>query len=128
MIETYSHNEHFELLRDWNNARKQFGLERWMLPDFGLVIDDIAMAFLVTTNSPVAWIAHWSVRPELSKEDRDRAINDLTKEFEKISKEKGFRLLQTLGKSGFNLSYRLRKNGFIAADGEFTFFVKDLGA
>jgi len=97
-----------------------------MLPDLGVVFDDVAMAFLVTTNSPVAWIAHWAVDPKLPKEDRDHAIAELTRELETLAKKKGYRLLQTLGKVGFNLSHRLRKNGFTAADGEYTFFVKEI--
>lgn len=126
MIKPYSHEEHFELLKRWNDAREQYGLEEWMLPKFGLVAHDRAAAFLVTTDSPVAWIAHWTVAPELTKEERDLVIEELARALEAIAREKGFRLLQTLGKFGHNLSDRLRAHGFFEAEGAFTFFAKSL--
>jgi hypothetical protein len=126
MITTYSHSKHFELLKSWYDQRDQLGLETWMLPDLGLVCDNKAIAFLVTTNSPVAWIAHWTVAPSLTKIERDTVFNELTLELEALAQSKGYRLLQTLGKVGHNLSTRLREHNFLEAPGEFTFFVKEL--
>ena len=126
MIEIYSHSKHFELMKSWNDARCQFGLEPWMLPDLGFVADNRAMAFLVTTNSPVAWFANWTVDPEATKSERVYLITDLIEELEKVSREKGFRLTQTLGKVGHGIEEILKINGYIAAKGEYSFFVKEI--
>lgn len=126
MITPYVHAEHFKTLRLWNDARGQRGLEPWMLPDIGFVWNDNAMAFLVTTNSPVAWIAHWTVKPDLPRELRGEAFRALAGHAETFARERGFRLVQTLGKVGFQLSYDLRMTGYLAAPGEFLFLVKDL--
>lgn len=126
MIELYSHDAHFSILKEWNDSRGQLGLERWMLPDLGFVCDRKAIAFLVTTNSPVAWIAHWSVSPAEEKEERDELVLELAQVLEREATERGFRILQTLGKVGHNLERRLRELGFLEAAGQFTFFAKNL--
>lgn len=128
MIEMYSHEKHFELLKSWFDKRDMPGLERWMLPDLGLVLEKSALAFLVTTNSPVAWIAHWAVDPKLDRHSRDVAFCLLSKEMEHLAREKGFRLLQTIGLVGHHLSLSLRREGFLKANGAFNFFCKDIGA
>jgi hypothetical protein len=125
-IEKYSSTKHFQTLRRWNDVRGQVGLEHWMLPDLGFVAGDRAIAFLVTTNSPVAWIAHWTVDPELSKEQRDQVLDVLAAHIERVAKEKGFQIVQTLGKVGHNLSQRLEDRGYLSAPGPFTFYVKDI--
>ena len=126
MIENYSHDWHFERLKEWNDSRGQFGLEQYMLPDLGFVWNDRAIAFLVTTNSKVAWIANWTFDPSLRAWERDEATAELLSKIESVSRDLGFRFLQTLGRSGKRLADRLRANDFLEAPGEFIFFVKDL--
>ena len=126
MIKSYSHDEHFEIFKKWNDARFQYGVEAWMLPDLGFVCNDNAMAFLVTTNSPVAWLGNWIVNPDCSREERKMLIGELIVELEKVAKEKGFKLTQTLGMVGLGLSEILKSYGYSSTDGEYSFFVKDI--
>ena len=126
MIKLYSHNEHFETFKKWNDLRFQYGVEAWMLPDLGFVCNNSAMAFLITTNSPVAWFGNWIVDPNLNREQRKLVINELIVELEKVAKEKGFKLTQTLGMVGMGLSEILKLHGYNSTDGEYSFFVKDI--
>lgn len=126
MIIPYEHKKHFSLLKEWNDARGQVGLEEWMLPDLGYVYDDKAIAFLVTTNSPVAWIAHWTVKPFLSREDREISFNALSGHLEKDAQKMGFKLIQTLARVHRHLLKDLESRGFLSDHESYKFLVKDL--
>lgn len=126
MIEGYKNEKHFSVLKAWNDARGQFGLEEWMLPKLGYVLDDKAIAFLVTTNSPVAWIAHWSVEPKLLRNERDLAFMTLAAHLEKEAYQMGFKLIQTLARVNRGLLTALKTRRFVSTPDLYTFLVKDI--
>lgn len=126
MVTAYTHKEHFELLKAWNDARCQYGLEQWMLPDLGFVSDIGAMAFLVTTNSPVAWMDNCAVNPTLNRTERDVAVAELIACLEQVSKDKGYRLVQAIAKADLGLAALLSNSGYTTSPGVFKYFVKQL--
>lgn len=128
MIETYSHEKHFELIKDWNDARGQVGLEPWMLPEVGWVIGLQAAVFLVPINPQMTWLANWVVAPKISSADRGILLKRLFDAVEIEVRRKGFRILQTLGKAGHNMGRRLSFYGFVTAPGYYEFFAKNIGA
>lgn len=127
MIHQYDHKKHFEMLKSWNDSRGQCGLEEWMLPKLGFVLEGQAIAFLVTTNSPVAWIAHWTINPTIKGLDnREVIFMTLSRHIEKEAQHMGFKLIQTLARVNRGLLTTLKKRGFIATEDLYTFLVKDI--
>lgn len=124
MTVKYSHNTHFEVLKSWYDDRNTLGLKPEMLPDLGYVSNDIAIAFLVTTNSPVAWIANWTVDPKATLEQRNRAIYELLVQCEEEAKRLGYKILQSCAMKD-NMKLRFDVAGY-KSFGDFTFVAKSL--
>jgi len=96
MIQRYSHANHLPQLKLWldhyNIALPQLEL----LSDRGFVSDDVAIGFLVTTNSRQYMIDHVVADPFVNKERRDAALNNLFRHLVEEASKMGAKMVTAL--------------------------------
>ena len=64
-----------------------------MLPDIGIVVNEVAAGFLYLTNSKLAW-ANWIVTDKSYREDdRGEIINNVILSLEEIAKDNGVEVM-----------------------------------
>jgi hypothetical protein len=124
VVRPYTRSD-FDLLNSWLEQRGIFGVTDEMLGHLGFCVPDAAFAFLLLSNSPIAWIANWVVNPAATQEQRDSSISALLMKCESVAKDNGCIVIQSLAK------FENMKNRFVNNDynsfGEFTLYSKILG-
>ena len=96
MLERYRHSEHYALIRSWFEERGMQPPVPNLLPDFGLVKDRIAVAFLVKTNSGIARIDNIAFAPGSAAGDRDSTCAHLFAALESEAARCGYRAVEVL--------------------------------
>jgi hypothetical protein len=96
MIRTYSHTEHFPLVKAWLTDRALPVPDPSYLPDCGFVALGIAIGFLVKTNSKVARIENLVVSPSADEKTRDAAFYELFNALETEAKRSGYSMIEVL--------------------------------
>jgi hypothetical protein len=125
MVKRYNPFMHFEMLEAWLPAFNIPVPKPDSLPEFGLIVDDIAIAFLVRTDSAVAYIDHVITDPRSEKLKRDRALKTLFLELETQAKREGFSVVTTLVNLPSHIE-RVKRLGY-QAHGDYTLFCKVTG-
>lgn len=125
MVKRYNPFLHFEKLQGWLPAFNIPVPNPDSLPEFGLIVDDIAIAFLVRTDCSQAYIDFVITDPRSEKLKRDRALKTLFLELETQAKREGFEVVTTLVNLPSHIE-RVKRLGY-QAHGDFTLFRKFVG-
>jgi hypothetical protein len=88
----YVREEHFEQIREWFRFRKEDIVPK-ALPENGFIIPGKAAGFLYRTDSSVAWIENLIAAPDLSREERNQAVDAIVAAVVERAKELGFDVL-----------------------------------
>lgn len=79
-----------KIIADWYKNHGQEAEQADFLSDIGFIVDNIAAAFLYTTNSSVCWIESYISNPESNKKDRKKALDLITEAIIQKAKDLGF--------------------------------------
>jgi hypothetical protein len=93
-IDNYSHEEHYELVCKWLSSRGMPRPDPRYLSDIGLVVDDVAIGFLYTTNSELCYIDCFVADPDACEFKRSEALDILLREIEGLALDLGFSMAQ----------------------------------
>lgn len=122
-VEKYSHEKHLPLVRQWLREYDFGEPDLALFSDCGFVVDNVAIAFLYTTNSAQGFIDQLISDPTSEKERRSRAIDQLFRELEAEARNRKVTQLRVLGND--TTSERFARLGYTKYD-SFNFFYKDL--
>jgi hypothetical protein len=86
-----------------------------LLPKNGLIIDGKCAGFLYSTDSGIAWMEFVVGNPEISKEERDGALDALIHGLARMAKDLGFMKVFTSTNSN-RFTKRLLDCGFVVGD------------
>lgn len=96
----------------------------WSLPESGVIIDRVAVGFLILTNNQIGIFDFFISNPLSSKQDRDRALDEIVLNFIELSSDLGLKALKCTSQHPLIME-RALKHGF-SLIGEFSSFFKEL--
>lgn len=115
-IRRYDHERDYPMISEWHRGWKQEPVDPELLSDYGIIVGNIAAAWLYTSNSKLTWIECTVVDPKSDKTARRDAIVALYKELFNEAKRLGFSLVM-----GYTISPRIASD----SDRYGTKFIKD---
>ena len=110
MVNTFDESHYLDLCRWWESHGMPI-VPMDHLSTHGRVVDNIAAGFLIATDTPLAILDFFITNPESSKEDRDKALDELTQTLIKDAKVLGYDVLMASSKISAVVE-RAKKNGF----------------
>ena len=125
MIEIYSHDQHYNLLRSWLAAHDIIVPPKDLFSDIGLCVNRKAIGFLFLTNSPQAYMDNIAADPKIDKSLRDSNLRVLTDALTAIAQQKGVKILNTLT-SLATMKERLYDMNFKRLPDNYAFYTKFL--
>jgi len=125
LVKNYS-PEDYSTVCTWWAARGWPCLPEVLLPQTGIVVQDIAAGFVYKTNSSLALMEWIVTNPKASSEDRNQGLSLLLDGCISLAKELGSTMIIT-SLSDKGLIERYSKHGFMATDTEMTNMVRGLG-
>lgn len=87
---SYSHADHYEMLCGWLAARDIGAPVPSLLPNVGLCVDNVAIGFLVVTNSGIASLENFATNPTSDSFSRTKALNILISSLEQLASDYGY--------------------------------------
>lgn len=112
----------YNMILEWCFIRGIRHPEKWQLPETGIVVDDIAVGFLVLTNNHCAILDFYFSSPLSDKKLRDGALDELTEELLELAARNGVKKV-FCGSDKDPIKKRAIKHGFDFL-GSFSFFEK----
>lgn len=101
-ISRYRDDLHYDMLKEWWEARNLMPVPQECLPAYGAVVDGIVAGFLYQTDSKVCMIENLISDKRSAKDERRRAIDSLIKHICQEAKRQGFNYV-----IGYTISDRL---------------------
>jgi hypothetical protein len=95
-LERYNAFKHYEMISGWWKSWGQDPVSTGMLPNTGVVVEDMACAFLYRTDSDVCLIENLvtkKVESEEEKQTRDEAIDWAVQALCSIASESGYKAI-----------------------------------
>ena len=80
----------FDAFIEWHHQRGIRAVALDALPSYGLVVENIAMGFLVSTDTEMAILDFFITNPETSKVVRDQALDEIVMGLLRYGDEQGF--------------------------------------
>lgn len=96
MIERYTHDKHYDMVKQWLFFRGMGVPEKDMFSSYGLCVNNAAIGFLFLTNSKQAYIDNIAANPEKTEAERDHSLTTLIKALELAAIEKGSTFVSVL--------------------------------
>lgn len=119
----YREEDHDQIIR-WCLERDIPIPHRWALPESGVIIDRVAVGFLILTNNHVGIFDFFITNPLASKQARDKALDEIVLNFIELATDLGLRALHCDSQHPA-IKERAIKHGFISL-GDFTSFHREL--
>lgn len=122
MHRAFEEKDH-KTLCSWWRKRGWPELPLAMLPNVGVIVEEKAAAFLIQTDTAVAWL-EWIVSdPEA--ENTGEAVSEAIHILTKVAKELGFAVVMT-SINNKRLEQRFENEGYVAQDVDMTNMVRRL--
>jgi len=90
-------NDYSEL-SSWLLSRGTRPPELDLFPEIGVIVPGVACGFLYKTDSKICYIENLIANPEVSEEDRNKALDVIVAELIKIGTDLGFRAMLGISK------------------------------
>lgn len=84
-----------EQIRNWYLKRGEPD-QTLVLSDIGFIVDNVAAAFLYTTNSPICMFEAYITNPETNKDERKEALDLITNKLFETAKNMNFKTIISL--------------------------------
>jgi len=98
----------YDTVDSWFKAHGIQGMDQSLLPETGLIVDDVAAGFLYRTDSSVAFLDSFVTNPEQPQTVRARALQDILEGLTEKAKEVKVRLIIGQPKSAGLIKLGLR--------------------
>ena len=115
----------YSSLETWWKDQNWSSVPEDHLPEYGLIVDGIAAAFLYRTDSKFALLEFVIANPNSSKEERSEALDLIIDNLLFVAKELGFSTVFTSLEHP-KLLERYEKHGFVATDKNVTNMLRRL--
>ncbi len=111
----------FEKEKDYQTICSWWEKHNWpkiplvMLPQTGYIIDNVCAGFLYQTDSNIAWLEFIISNPDITKENRSKALDILIDKLSETARGLGFTTIFTSSNHP-SLINKYENNGFTKAD------------
>lgn len=113
------------MVKQWCRARKLPTAMLEVLPPHGVIVPDVAVAFLYQTDSPIAFVDGFMSNPEANIAARSLALDEIAIELERLARLLGFRHLWGFALRPETVTLAAR-HGWDVDDDPYTFVGKQL--
>ncbi len=79
------------MVKQWCRSRKLPTIMLQLLPKHGLIVPDVAVAFLYQTDSKIAYVDGFMSNPHATLDDRLHAFDEITESLEVLARNLGFK-------------------------------------
>ncbi len=86
-------DQDYPVLCKWFKDREMLHPDKWFFSDIGFIVEGIGAGFLYTTNSGIAHVDGYITNKEANYQDRQDAIESITRAIIFTAIEKGVKLL-----------------------------------
>ena len=114
----------YDKIIEWCFIRDINPPAQWSLPETGIIVDDVAVGFLITTSNSCGLIDFYISNPTASKKERDIALDGITISLINLAENLGVKKI-FCNTQHPAISDRAIKHGFNSL-GKFTCFEKGL--
>lgn len=87
-------DEDYPTLKKWLGDRNLGDIPKDYLPEVGLIVPGLAVGFLLTTDTPLAFLEYFVSNPLANQDDRQEAIYQIAKELIEYAKHIGVEIVQ----------------------------------
>lgn len=120
----YDPLKHKNQLIRWNREWKwNYPID--LLPETGVIIEDICAIFLYETNSNLCFVESFICNPTVPVEERDDALDKVVDVLLHLAKEKGFTHIMGYTKHK-KVSERAERHGFLVGTDNYKAFYRSL--
>jgi hypothetical protein len=113
-----------ETINGWYRARQQPELNKYLFPDTGFFIENVAVGFLYRTDSCLCFLDGYVCSPSSTKEQRAAAFEKITHMLIRVAKDQGYtRILAYTKSPGIK---KIAERFQFSLKGDYTLFIKEI--
>ncbi|MEQ1874254.1 MAG: hypothetical protein ABL953_11055 [Ilumatobacteraceae bacterium] len=116
---------HRSMVKQWCRSRKLPTTMLQLLPRHGLIVPDVAVAFLYQTDSKIAFVDGFMSNPDASMDDRLSAFDAITEGLEVLARRLGFKHIWVFT-TRKGVVAQAERHGWKADDKSYLFVGKEL--
>lgn len=116
---------HRSMVKQWCRSRNLPTTMLQLLPRHGLIVPDVAVAFLYQTDSKIAYVDGFMSNPDATMDDRVRAFDLITEGVEELARSLGFKQIWVFT-TRKGVAAQAERHGWKAQDRRYLFVSKEL--